>query len=110
MAIKEAIKEQQFIIAILSELAPLFQGQTTIECCNIYTDSNSAIDLAKNPIHHARTKHIDIQYHYIRECVQKGVSKLTWVPTEGQLADGLTKAISSEKWDKFITGIGLRSL
>ena len=91
MAIKEAIKEQQYINAILSELKPILAG-TAIECLNIYTDSNSAIELAKNPIYHARTKHIDIQYHYIRECIQKGVSKLIWVPTAGQLADGLTKA------------------
>ena len=109
MAIKEAIKEQQYINAILSELKPILAG-TAIECLNIYTDLNSAIELAKNPIYHARTKHIDIQYHYIRECIQKGVSKLVWVPIAGQLADGLTKAISSDKWTQFITGIGLKSL
>jgi hypothetical protein len=110
MAIKEAIKEQQYIKAILSELAPIFTAKTAIECLDIYTDSNSAIELAKNPIYHARTKHIDIQYHYIRECIQKGVSKLIWVPTKGQLADGLTKAISNDKWTQFITGIGLKDL
>jgi len=109
MAIKEAIKEQQYINAILSELKPILAG-TAIECLNIYTDSNSAIELAKNPIYHARTKHIDIQYHYIRECIQKGVSKLIWVPTQGQLADGLTKAISNDKWAQFIAGIGLKTL
>ena len=69
MAIKEAIKEQQYINAILSELAPIFTAKTAIECIDIYTDLNSAIELTKNPIYHARTKYIDIQYHYIRECI-----------------------------------------
>ena len=69
MAIKEAMKEQQYITAILSELAPILGDKIAIECQNIYTDSNSAIELAKNPIYYARTKHIDIQYHYIRECL-----------------------------------------
>ena len=59
MAIKEAIKEQQYINAILSELKPILVG-TTIECLNIYTNLNSAIELAKNPIYYARTKYIDI--------------------------------------------------
>jgi hypothetical protein len=110
MAIKEAMKEQQYITAILSELAPILGDKIAIECQNIYTDSNSAIELAKNPIYHARTKHIDIQYHYIRECLQKGVSTLLWTPTDRQLADGLTKAISNEKWSLFITGMGLKNL
>ena len=60
MAIKEAIKEQQYINAILSELAPIFTVETTIECINIYTNLNLAIKLAKNPIYYAKIKHIDI--------------------------------------------------
>ena len=68
MAIKEAIKEQQYINVILSELKPILV-ETAIECLNIYTNLNSAIELAKNPIYHARTKHIDIQYHHIREYI-----------------------------------------
>ena len=82
MALKEAIKEQLYIRAILSELAPIL-GAITIDCSEIYTDSNSAINLAKNPIYRARSKHIDIQYHFARENVQKGLSKLVWTPIEG---------------------------
>jgi hypothetical protein len=107
MALKEAIKEQQYIRAILHELKPIL-GDTVIECSNIYTDSNSAIELAKNPVYHARTKHIDIQYHFTRECLEKGLLNLIWTPTDGQLADGLTKPISNDKWTRFIKGIGLK--
>ncbi|XP_074327032.1 secreted RxLR effector protein 161-like [Apium graveolens] len=38
----------------------------------IFIDNKSAIDLAKNPVFHGRSKHIDIRYHFIRECVERG--------------------------------------
>ena len=106
MALKEAIKEQHYIKALLDELSL----NIAINCLDIYTDSKSAIELAKNPIYHARSKHIDIQYHFVRETSQKGLIQLKWVPTEGQLANSLTKPISNEKWTRFIEGIGLKSL
>jgi hypothetical protein len=108
MALKDAVKEQQYIKAILNELRDFYISKFKIECRNIYTDSNSAIELAKNPIYHARTKHVDIQYHYVRENVQNGNTNLIWTSTDTQLADGLTKAISNDKWNRFIEGIGLR--
>jgi hypothetical protein len=108
MALKEAIKEQQYIRAILSELDPIFKGSILPECTTVYTDSKSAMELAKNPVYRARSKHIDIQYHYVREKVQNNATKLIWTPTDEQLADGLTKAISNEKWLKFLNGIGLK--
>ena len=38
----------------------------------LYVDNNSAIELMKNPVFHERSKHIDIRYHFIRECVEEG--------------------------------------
>ena len=108
MALKEAIKEQQYIKAILGEINPLYKDKSSIESLEIFTDLNSAIELAKNPIYHARTKHIDIRYHYVRENVQNGLTKLIWIPTDSQLADGLTKTISNDKWRRFIEDIGLK--
>jgi len=66
MALKEAIKEQHYIEAILKEISAIF-SPSSIECLNIYTDSNSAIDLAKNPVYHVRIKYIDIRYYFVRE-------------------------------------------
>ena len=63
MALKEAIKEQQYITAISASI-PFFKGLERPE--TLYIDSQSAIQLAKNPGHHHRTKHIDIQYYYVR--------------------------------------------
>jgi hypothetical protein len=56
-------------------------------------DNQSAIELAKNPVHHDRSKHIDTQFHYIRECTENGVVEVNHVRTKDQLADILTKPL-----------------
>ena len=56
----------------------------------IYIDNRSAIDLARNPVFHGRSKHIDVRYHFIRECVEQGKIILKHVSTEQQKADVLT--------------------
>src|SRR5579859_4339668 len=73
----------------------------------IYTDSQSAIALAQNPEHHARTKHIDIQYHFIRNCVEDERLKLKYCSTEDMVADGLTKALAPERHWKLIRMMGM---
>ncbi|WVZ88098.1 hypothetical protein U9M48_034651 [Paspalum notatum var. saurae] len=60
-------------------------------------DNNSAIELSKNPVHHERSKHIDIRFHYIRECVDEGRVEIDHVGTDRQLADILTKALGRVK-------------
>jgi hypothetical protein len=107
MALKEAIKEQQYLKAIGASI-PFLPGLLHPE--DLYTDSQSAISLAKNPGHHQRTKHIDIQYHYVREQVQLGATSLIHVPTGEQLADYLTKPTAATKWIDFIKNIGLQGL
>jgi hypothetical protein len=64
MALKEAIKEYLYLISVIKQL-----NIANKEKFYLFTDSLSAIDLANNPEHHAKTKHIDIQYHFIREHV-----------------------------------------
>ena len=65
-------------------------------------DNQSAIALANNPVLHARTKHIDIQHHYIRDEVSEGRIDLTYIPTESMIADGLTKSLSQVKFHRFL--------
>jgi hypothetical protein len=52
----------------------------------LFEDNQSCIALTKNPVHHTRSKHIDIQYHWIREKVENGDITLTYVPTAQQIA------------------------
>jgi hypothetical protein len=49
-------------------------------------DSTSAIGVAKNPVLHAKTKHIEVMYHFLRDNVEKGKIALIHVPTHDQLA------------------------
>ncbi|GJR56277.1 retrovirus-related pol polyprotein from transposon TNT 1-94 [Tanacetum coccineum] len=59
----------------------------------MYYDSKAAIAISCNPVHHSRTKHIDVRYHFIKEQAKKGIVKLFFVGTEYQLADLFTKAL-----------------
>jgi hypothetical protein len=56
-------------------------------------DNQGSLSLANNPENHQRTKHIDIQYHYIRELVETGAITIEYCPTGQMLADILTKPL-----------------
>ena len=51
-------------------------------CIPIMCDNTSAINMAKNPVQHKRTKHIDIRHHFLRDNVEKGNIVLTYCPTQ----------------------------
>ena len=59
----------------------------------IRVDNKSAIELAKNPVYHERSKHIDVRYHSIREHIKNEEIRVTHVPSRDQAADILTKAL-----------------
>ena len=65
------------------------------------------MQLTTNPIYHKRTKHVDIQYHFIRDVIEKGDIKLKHVPSTDNKADGFTKSLSAEKHKIFCNQIGL---
>ena len=73
----------------------------------IYSDSQSAIQLTKNPTYHARTKHIDIQYYFIREKVDSKQIQLVYQHTSRLLADSLTKATNADKIKELLLGANL---
>lgn len=100
----QAAKEAVWLRGLLDQLNP---SAKCTQAVVIYCDNQGAMALAKNPQFHARTKHIDIQHHYVREQVTAGNVTLDYVPTEQQVADGLTKALSKDKFEKFRMLIGL---
>lgn len=61
----------------------------------IYCDNITAIALASNPIYHARTKHIEVDYHFIREKVLRWDIQVRYVSSIDQLADIFTKGLNS---------------
>lgn len=63
----------------------------------VYGDNQGALALVENPENHARTKHIDVQYHYIRYLVGNGSIITTYCPTDQMVADVLTKPLAKVK-------------
>jgi hypothetical protein len=76
----------------------------------IYCDSKSAIAISCNTVHHCKSKHIDLRYHFIKEHVEKGTIELYFVGTEYQLADLLTKALPPTRFADLVHQIGMRCL
>ena len=63
----------------------------------IYEDNQGAIALVENPVHHQRTKHIDIRFHFIRDQVTNGCIKVQYLQTKEMIADCLTKPVGRTK-------------
>ena len=59
----------------------------------IHYDNKGAGELALNPCHHSRSKHIDVKHHFIRECITNALIKLQQIPTLSMIADILTKPL-----------------
>nr|GEZ80240.1 ribonuclease H [Tanacetum cinerariifolium] len=76
----------------------------------MYCDLKATIAISCNPVHHSRTKYIDVRYHFIKEKVEKGIVELFFVGTEYQLADLFTKALPEERFKYLIRRLGMRCL
>jgi hypothetical protein len=70
-------------------------------------DNQSAIALSKDHQYHARTKHIDIRYHFVRWVVDQGKIKVVYCPTTEMLADSFTKPLTSVRAKYFAEALGL---
>ncbi|XP_074323896.1 secreted RxLR effector protein 161-like [Apium graveolens] len=90
---------------LLSQLTGEKQGPVTI-----YNDNKSAIDLAKNPVFHGRSKHIDVRYHFIRERVEWGEIVIKHIRTEDQKSDVLTKEMATVKFERMCALLGVKKL
>ena len=74
----------------------------------LHSDSQSAIMLAKNPVFHAKTKHIEVKYHFLRQVLEDKRLELVKVHTDHNPADFLTKSLPSDKFAhcRELMGIG----
>ena len=101
MAATHANKEVVWLQRLCSKLG-FKQKAVRIDC-----DSQSAIFLEKNPSYHSKTKHIDVQYHFVRDMVESMKVFLEKVDTLYNVANSLTKSLSTEKlsWCKEAMGI-----
>eukprot|EP00253_Pinus_taeda_P029244 PITA_29244 len=81
--------------------------QRVLDTTIIYCDNKSEIRLAKNPVFHDKSKHIEIKYHYIWDMVQRGEVRLHHISTDDQIVDILTKPLSKGKFLVFRKQLGL---
>lgn len=73
----------------------------------LYCDNLSAIKLADYPVFHARTKHVEVHYHFIREKVLRGDVDMRHIGTNGQIADIFTKGLNGVKIEEFRKKLGV---
>jgi histone deacetylase 1/2 len=94
-AIANATAEAVWLQSVLKELG-IFQHAPPILWC----DNLGATFLCANPVFHARTKHIEIDFHFVREKVAAGTLRVQFIPSRDQLADIFTKALGREALDR----------
>lgn len=76
-------------------------GLSSTALPTLFCDNVSAITLTTNPICHARTKHIEVDIHFVPEKVQHQEIKIHFIPSELQVADLLTKPLSAARFHDF---------
>ncbi|KAL0402497.1 UNVERIFIED_CONTAM: Retrovirus-related Pol polyprotein from transposon TNT 1-94 [Sesamum latifolium] len=96
IAATNAACEAVWLRRILKDMKFAQCGPTIIFC-----DNMSAIAMAKNPVCHVRSKHIELRHHFFQELVNEGEISIKFINTNDQPADSLTKAITSDKFEKF---------
>ena len=101
-AMASAASEVTWMVNLLQELGVSNLAPVTLNC-----DNQSAIHIAKNPVHHERTKHIEIDVHFTRDKVLDGLLHLAYMPTEDQLADLFTKTLPSPRFRMLLSKLGL---
>jgi hypothetical protein len=87
---------------LLIELG-LFKGTPLM----LYCDNKAAIDIANNPVQHDRTKHVEIDRHFIKEKLERGIICMPYVSSSNQVADILTKGLPEKYFSIFCSKMGL---
>jgi hypothetical protein len=93
-------QEIVWLRALLGEL-----GYTQEEATVLHGDNQPALAIAKDDVHHQRTKHIDIRHHWIRELIAAGKVRMLYVPSECNVADPLTKPLGSVAFLRLRAGL-----
>ena len=76
----------------------------------LYCDNKAAINIAHNPVQHDRTKHVEIDRHFIKEKLREGLICTPFVKTGDQLTDILTKGIASRPFYHILSKLGMRDI
>ena len=95
VSLSNATQELIWMRRLLSDIGYKIETPTTM-----YKDNQGAIEIAKNPRFHNRTKHIDIKFHFIRERIASNELKVVYCNSNDMLADVMTKALPKDQFLK----------
>ena len=104
MVVTEAFKEAIWLRGMLKNLG------VVQDCLIVHCDNQSAINLAKNSVYHARTKHIDVRHHFVRDIIEEGEILLKKIHTSHNPADMLTKVVDRPKFHHCLDLVHILSL
>ena len=109
-----SLVEAEYMVAILAACEAIWMRKILVGLFGshldptvTYCDNHSCIKLSVNLLFHDRSKHIDIRYHHIRDCVQRRIMLLSYIPTKDQDANILTKALTRSKFEYHRGKIGV---
>jgi hypothetical protein len=95
-AVANAVADCVWLRQLLGELSCPVSKATVVFCDNV-----SAVYMSTNPVHHRRTKHIELDIHFVREKVALGELRVVHIPTTQKLADVMTKGLHAAPFQSF---------
>jgi len=104
----EASKEAVWLDELIQRFTMLVkQSDNLVGPVNIKVNNSGCIDIAKNPVEHKRTKHIDIRYHFVRDAITTDKVILEHCPMDEMAADPMTKELTKVTHDKHVKTMGM---
>ncbi|XP_039050915.1 ethylene-responsive transcription factor ERF015-like [Hibiscus syriacus] len=100
----DASSDATWVTTLLDSIGIKLQGTPII-----WSDNSNDISMSVNPIYHAKTKHVELDVHFVREKVVANKLKVNYVPSLHQVADGFTKALSKDYFHVFRQRLGVMS-
>lgn len=94
--------EVTWLSQLLKELSLKHLGSTILNC-----DNKAALAIATNPVHHEKTKHVELDCHFVRDKVADGSIITKYVPSQDQLADILTKPMTISQANTILPKLGV---
>ncbi|KAL5717161.1 hypothetical protein ACHQM5_010224 [Ranunculus cassubicifolius] len=94
--------ELQWLKYLLHDL-----GISSTSPISLYCDNQAALHIANNPVFHERTKHIEIDCHFVREKIMSKLILPRFVPSSSQLADVFTKPLGNDAFHNLVSKLGV---
>ena len=100
-----AASEVTWLVRLLEEM-----GMSNLKPVALHCDNQLALHIARNPVFHEHTKHIEIDCHFTQDKVLEGLLQLSYLPTQSQIADVFTKILPSQHHWQLLHKLGMHSI